>query len=383
MGKLNDKKVRQAEAGRYYDGDGLVLRVRESGSRDWALRITKDSKTTDYGLGGFPIVSLQEAREKAFDLRRTIKRGELPERKIKVGSDLFMALAESYIDSHKAGWKNPKSTSQWHSSLKAYVYPTLGKLPVKAIDTKQIVNVLKPIWETKTETASRVRGRIEKILNYATAQGFRSGENPARWSGHLAAILPKRSKIAKVEHYPAMDYRDLPAFWEKLKIMDGIGAAALRWTILNATRSGETRGATVDELDKEDLWIIPPERMKAGKEHRVPLTQKALECIPTRTDETNKLLFPARRGGKLSDMSISAVLRRMGITDVTVHGFRSTFRDWAGESTAHPREVIEHALAHQLKDKAEAAYARSDLLDKRRKLMEDWAAFVTGGSDER
>lgn len=396
-----DLQVKSALAGRHYLGEGLILRVRKTGTRDWALRITHNGKTTEYGLGSynstdpdhFKHVSLKKAQADAEELSKQIKLGlsdRMPFDKKpiipktpKLIDDLFETLAESYIDSHKAGWRSSKSTSQWHSSLKAYAYPTLGKLSVEKIETKHILRVLQPIWETKTETASRVRGRIEKILNYATTQGFRSGENPARWDGHLSTILPKRSKIAKVEHYAAMDYRELPAFWAKLAVMDGIGAAALKWTILNATRSGETRGATVDELDKDILWIIPSERMKAGKEHRVPLTKAAIACIPPRTDETNKLLFPARRGGKLSDMSISAVLRRMGIKDITVHGFRSTFRDWAGESTAHPREVIEHALAHQLKDKSEAAYARSDLLDKRRKLMEDWAKFVTGGSDER
>lgn len=379
MGKLNDKKVRTAQPGRYYDGGGLVLKVRDSGSRDWALRITKDGKTTDYGLGGFPLVSLAEARNKALELRRSIKRGELPKRKIKAGADLFENLAEAFIDAHAPGWKNPKSPDQWRSSLKYYAYPTIGKKTAQAITTTDMLDILRPIWRKKTETASRVRGRVEKILDYATAHGFRSGENPARWSGHLSTLLPKPSALSKVAHHSALDYRDLPDFWKELAKMEGNGAAALRWTILTAARSGETRGATYQELDKDDLWIIPASRMKAGKEHRVPLTKKALATIPPCKDKKAVLLFPAPRGGQLSDMSISAVLRRMNRGDITVHGFRSTFRDWAGESTAHPREVIEHALAHQLKDKAEAAYARSDLLEKRRKLMQDWAAFVTGG----
>ena len=222
-----------------------------------------------------------------------------------------------------------------------------------------------------------------KILDYAAAHGFRTGENPARWAGHLSTLLPKPSQVVKVAHHSALDYRELPNFWKELAKMEGNGAAALRWTILTAARSGETRGATRAELDKDNLWIIPANRMKAGKEQRVPLTKEALTTIPPGKDEKAVLLFPAPRGGQLSDMSISAVLRRMNRGDITVHGFRSTFRDWAGESTAHPREVIEHALAHQLKDKAEAAYARSDLLEKRRKLMKDWAAFVTGGKNER
>lgn len=383
MGKLNDKKVRTAQPGRHYDGGGLILHVRknkdtgEATSRDWHVRVTKDGKTTDYGLGGFPLVSLAEAREAAFDMRRAIKRGEAPQRRAKLGGDLFETLAEEYIKAHTPGWKNPKSADQWRSSLKAYAYPVIGKKTAQAVTTTDVLDIVRPIWQTKTETASRVRGRIEKVLDYATAHGMRSGDNPARWAGHLSTLLPKRTAVATVEHHAAMDYRDLPEFWKKLAVMDGSGAAALRWTILTAARSGETRGATYDELDKDGLWIIPAERMKAGKEHRVPLTKVALAVVPSRKDDKNNLLFPAPRGGQLSDMSITAVLKRMELGQFTVHGFRSTFRDWAGETTAHPREVIEHALAHQLKNKAEAAYARSDLLEKRRRLMEDWAAYVT------
>jgi integrase len=242
-----------------------------------------------------------------------------------------------------------------------------------------MLSILRPIWYDKTETAGRVRGRIEKILDSATADGAREGENPARWAGHLSTLLPKPRQVTKAKHHAALDYRELPAFWKELAAMEGTGAAALRWTILTVARSGETRGATRTELDKDGVWKIPAARMKADREHRVPLTKAALATIPP---GDSILLFPAPRGGQLFDTSISAVLRRMGRGDITVHGMRSTFRDWAGETTHHPREVIEHALAHQLKDKAEAAYARSDLLAKRRKLMEDWAAFVTGGSDE-
>lgn len=377
--RLTDKKVQAAKAGRYYDGNGLILRVRESGSRDFALRVTKDGRTSDYGLGGYPLVSLSEAREKAFLLRKNIKAGILPEPKSTIENHLFQTLAEDYIKAHAPAWKGSKSEDQWRASLTAYAYPKIGKKLAKEISTQDILLVLKPIWETKNETANRVRGRIEKILDYAIAQGYRSSDNPARWLGHLITLLPKPSLIAPVQHYPAMDYRDLPSFWEKLSLMDGMGAAALRWTILTAARSGETRGATHSEI-KDNLWIIPSARMKAGKEHRVPLVKAINSIIPKKISNESTLIFPALRGGKLSDMSISAVLKRMNIKNVTVHGFRSTFRDWAGESTAHPREVIEHALAHQLKNKSEAAYARSDLLEKRRSLMEDWAAYVTGGA---
>jgi integrase len=375
--RLNDKKVRTAPPGRYYDGKGLILRVRSSGSRDWALRVTKDGKTSDYGLGGLSTVTLAEARDKAYLLRKEIKNGNTPERKVKTTFQSFEELAEDYIKAHSPSWKGDKSRDQWRSSLSTYAFSKIGKKSAKDITTADVLSVLRPIWESKNETANRVRGRIEKILDSATAQGLRAGDNPARWQGHLMTLLPKPSLIAPVEHFAAMDYRELPKFWKKLSEMDGIGASALRWTILNAVRSGESRGARYEEL-VDDLWLIPSSRMKAGKEHRVPLTKAALAIIPTKKDESNNLLFPAPRGGKLSDMSLSAVLKRMGIKNVTVHGFRSTFRDWAGETTSHPREVIEHALAHQLKDKSEAAYARSDLLEKRRRLMNDWAVFVTG-----
>ncbi|WP_020168206.1 MULTISPECIES: tyrosine-type recombinase/integrase [Methylotenera] len=375
--RLTDKKVQNSPPGRYYDGNGLLLRVRNSGSRDFALRITVNGKTSDYGLGGYPITTLSEARDKAYSLRKNIKGGLTIEPKINLESQLIINLANDYLKSHAPAWKGTKSENQWRSSLINYVYPKIGKRLAKDIKTSDVLSILKPIWETKNETANRVRGRIEKILDYATAQGFRSGDNPARWKGHLSTILPKPSLMSSVKHFPAMDYRHIPEFWVKLKSMEGTGAAALKWTILTIARSGETRGATKSELS-DSLWIISAERMKAGKEHRVPLVQEAIDLIPSSLIENDNLLFKSPRGGKLSDMSISAVLRRMGYGDITVHGFRSTFRDWAGETTSHPREVIEHALAHQLKNKAEAAYARTDLLEKRRKLMADWASFVTG-----
>lgn len=375
--RLNDKKVRTATAGRYYDGGGLILRVRESGSRDWALRITKDGKTSDYGLGGYPLVSLAEARDSAYLLRKDIKLGNTPTRANKVENKNFQELSEQYIAAHAPSWKSPKSKAQWESSLTNYVYSKIGKKYANEITTTDVLSILKPIWESKNETASRVRGRIEKILDSASAQGLRSGDNPARWQGHLITLLPKPSLVSPVEHFAAMDYRNLPKFWQDLTNVEGISSAALRWTILNVARSGETRGASYNEISN-GLWIIPASRMKAGKEHRVPISKSAQDIIDSGNVVKNSLIFPSPRGGTLSDMSLSAILKRMKITNVTVHGFRSTFRDWAGEATSHPREVIEHALAHQLKNKSEAAYARSDLLEKRRKLMNDWAAFVTG-----
>lgn len=377
MTKLTDVEVKRKPAGRYYDGNGLILRVRNSGSRDWALRITVAGKTTDYGLGGYPDVSLAEARSKAREKRDSLSNDALPQSKKKTKNTPFNVVAEEYIKSKEAGWRNTKSKKQWIYTLENFAYPYIGDKFVSHINTDDMEKIFNPIWSTKNETANRLRGRIEKIIDYAAYKGMFVGENPARWKGKLEHALSSPSEVKTIKHFNALDYRDLPEFWKELSKMDGNGAAALRWTILTAVRSGETRGATYEELDRDGVWIIPRHRMKAKKEHRVPLTDAALSTIPKKL-AGNQLLFPAPRGGMLSDMSISAVLKRMGRYDITVHGFRSTFRDWAGETTAHPREVIEHALSHQLRDKAEAAYARGDLMAKRRELMEDWATYVTG-----
>lgn len=307
----------------------------------------------------------------------------------------FKQAAEKYIEANEAGWKNPKHAAQWTSTLEKYAYPIIGNLQVAHIETPHVVSVLEPIWNTKTETASRLRGRIESVLDWAKVRGYRNGENPARWKGHLDHILPARAKVQKVKHHPALDYHDMSAFMMALKTIDGMGARALEFAILTATRSGEVRGATWNEIDlDEEVWIIPSERMKAEREHRIPLSPAALTLLNDlpRILGTD-LIFPSSKNTALSDMTLTATIRRMdevsireggrGWKDksnnvVTAHGFRSTFRDWAGETTAHPREVIEHALAHQLKDKAEAAYQRGDLLLKRRMLMTDWAKYCVG-----
>lgn len=365
---------------------GLALQVTIAGARCWVLRAAVGGKRRHMGLGGYPDVTLAGAKEAARVARSQISDGIDPisERQSKrsalaaaiAATMTFSEAAEKYIAAHEAGWKSPKSSAQWNSSLVSYAFPVIGKISVSDVETAHIMRVLEPIWTTKTETASRVRGRMESILDWATVRGFRKGENPARWRGHLEHLLAARADVQKIEHHAALDYREVGAFLVNLRQQEGLGARALEFAILTASRSGEVRGATWSEIDLDTgVWTIPKERMKAGKEHRVPLSAESvllLKELP-RIAGTD-LVFPNAKNAILSDMTLTAVLRRMNIA-VTAHGFRSSFRDWAGESTAYPREVIEHALAHQLKDKAEASYARGTLFDKRRRLMADWAKF--------
>ena len=365
---------------------GLALQITPSGARCWVLRVAVGGKRRHMGLGGYPDVTLAGAREAALAARAQISEGIDPvaERQAKrsalaaavAATMTFSEAAEKYIAAHESGWKSPKSAAQWNSSLLSYAYPVIGKISVGDIETAHIMRVLEPIWATKTETASRLRGRIESILDWATVRGFRKGENPARWRGHIEHLLAARADVQKTVHHAAMDYREVGAFLVALRQQEGLGARALEFAILNAARSGEVRGATWAEIDLDAaVWTIPAGRMKAEKEHRVPLSAESLALLGTlpRMVGTD-LVFPNAKNAVLSDMTLTAVLRRMGVP-VTAHGFRSTFRDWAGETTAYPREVIEHALAHLLKDKAEAAYARGSLFDKRRRLMADWAKF--------
>ena len=315
-----------------------------------------------------------------MDIRRGIdatRRDPIAERRQTKGL-LFKAAAEALIESKKPGWRNEKHAAQWGSTLETYAYPKLGALDVRAVDTQDVMAVLRPVWGAKPVTASRVRQRIEAVLDYASAMGARTGDNPARWRGHLDNLLPQPTKVRAVEHHAAVDWRDAPAFMVELAGREGIATKALAFAILTAARSGEVRGMTWGEVDTADkVWTVPASRIKAGKEHRVSLTPAALALLGD-PGKPEALVFPAPSDPEkpLSDMTLTAVLRRMNRGDLTAHGFRSTFRDWAGETTAHPREVIEAALAHRLKDKAEAAYARGDLFVKRRRLMEDWAAFL-------
>lgn len=388
INKLSAVAVQKAKVPGYYgDGGGLWLQISKLGGKSWVFRFTQHGKTREMGLGPVHTVSLSQARVKASELRAVVADGRDPiaERKAQqqharlnaANAKTFDECATAYIEAHRAGWKNEKHGKQWSATLDAYASPVIGKLPASAVDTGLVLRILEPIWQEKTETASRLRGRIESVLDWATVRGYRAGENPARWKGHLDKLLPARSKVQKVQHHAALPYAEIGAFMDELRKREGVSARALEFSILTVARSGEVRGAMWAEFDLEGrVWTVPAERMKAGKEHRVPLSKEAvalLKALPRLED--CEYVFPAPKGGKLSDMALTAVLRRMERADLTQHGFRSTFRDWAGETTAYPREVIEHALAHQLKDKAEAAYQRGDLLAKRARLMVDWAKY--------
>ncbi|WP_428506807.1 tyrosine-type recombinase/integrase [Roseateles sp.] len=382
VGRLNQK-------GRHAVGGvaGLYLYVGESGSRSWVLRVMVGSKRRHIGLGGFPDVSLAQAKERARKARDEIAQGIDPiVRKREAASQLrakqaiaitFQTAAEAYLTAHGDTWKSAKHRSQWTGSLKNYVYPVIGDLQVQDVGQEHILKILEPIWKNKTETASRLRGRLEAVLDWTTVRKYRTGDNPARWKGHLDKLLAAPGKIQKVEHFRALPIDTMPEFMRDLRQREGTAARALEFTILTAARSGEARGATWAEIDKSSkVWTIPAERMKAGKQHRVPLTDGALFLIESMPRiDGSEFIFSAPRGGQLSDMALTQLLRRMGANAVP-HGFRSTFRDWAGERTNHPREVAEQALAHVLENKVEAAYRRGDALEKRRTLMSDWELFL-------
>lgn len=367
---------------------GLALQVTESGARSWILRAQVGKKRRDMGLGGFPDVALAQAREEARAARTKIRAGVDPveearsARSALIAAQLsmltFQQAAEAYIDAHKAAWKNEKHQKQWASTLEGYVYPKIGSVLVRDVDLPQVLAVLEPIWKTKTETASRLRGRVESVLDWATARGYREGLNPARWRGHLDKLLPRPSKVAKVEHHSALPVSELGSFMVALRRQVGLGARALEFAILTAARSGEVRGATWGEIDLEAaVWTIPAARMKASREHRVPLPPAAvmlLQALPRHAE--TQLVFVGSKGGPLSDMTLSAVVRRMGAPCVP-HGFRSTFRDWAAERTSYPSEMAEMALAHTINNKVEAAYRRGDMFEKRRRMMADWAKFCS------
>ncbi len=391
-GKLTAARVRSLiEPGSYADGDGLYLRVRGPDARAWAFRYKRAGKTHWQGLGAFSEVSLAEAREAATAARKTLKGGADPlaarraedAEKEARRARTFAQVAEQWLAAHEGSYRNAKHRAQVRSTLEAYAFPTLGGMPVAAITTGDVLAALQPVWQRAPETASRVRGRIEAVLSYAKAMRWRDGPNPAAWRDGLDHLLPARAKVQKPGHHAALPWTDMGAFWTALAGQKGIGAAALRFTILTAARSGETRGAQWGEIDAQaGVWTAPPERMKAGREHRVPLSDAALailrEMAPHRDPKAGDaaLIFPGARVGRpLSDMSLTAVLRRMKRGELTARGFRSTFRDWCGEATAFPREVAEAALAHTLRDKVEAAYRRGDALDKRRALMTAWASF--------
>ena len=370
---------------------GLGLQIRGQ-ARSWILRVKIGDKIRDIGLGGYPGVTLAMAREAARQMRSKIAAGIDPIEERKVLNDelraaqlkrlLFVDAFRRFLADKQSEWNNAKHRQQWENTLQTYAVPVLGNLAVDDIELAHLLEVLKPIWHTKPETANRTRGRIEKVLDWAKVHGHRDGENPARWQGNLDNALPSISKIRVVKHHPALPYPEIAGFIKRLRARKGTAAIALEFLILTSARSGEVRGATWQEFDlKQREWIIPAERMKARKEHRVPLSDRTVEILTgIPKGQGDEIVFKAAQGGVLSDMTLGAVLKRMEVP-VTTHGFRSTFRDWAGETTAFPREVIEHALAHQLKDKAEAAYARGTLMEKRRKLMAAWAEYCERAID--
>jgi integrase len=406
INKLSALKVaKHSEPGFLLDGGGLYLQIacrkgetvkvmKQTRSsivtKSWTFRYRDRAtgKLKEIGLGSLSDVSLDAARGKATELRAMLREGKDPKAErdarrvaIKAASAKEMTFdqaATACIADMRAGWKSQKHADQWTNTLTTYVSPVIGSLPVALIDLPLIRKVLDPIWTTKNETASRVRQRIESVLGWATVSGYRTGDNPARWRGHLDHLLPKPSKVQKEEHHPALLYAEIGGFMAALHGQNGIAALALEFTILTAARTGEVIGATWEELDQEKMiWTVPADRMKASKEHTVPLSPRAFEIVKELSQaKRSHYIFP---GGKpeapLSNMAMNASLKRMERTNITVHGFRSTFRDWAGEQTNFPREIIEHALAHQLKDKAEAAYSRSTMPEKRRKLMDTWAQY--------
>jgi len=379
-----------AKPGRYSDGAGLYLQVGPTGSKSWLLRYMRAGRAREMGLGALHTIDLSTARKRAKQQRAKLVDGADPiaERDAKRLADklasvrtiTFAQCAEAYINSHRKGWRNEKHADQWENTLKTYCAPIFGTLPVQSIDTALVVKVLEPIWAEKTETASRVRGRIEKVLDWARVRGFRDGENPARWRGHLDKLLPKRRDMQRVEHFAALPYSEIGAFMKRLHAQEGNAARALELVILTATRTSEVIKTKWTEFDlTAKVWTIPAERMKAKREHRVPLSDAAVKVLKTMLERAEgAYVFAGGAPDKpLSSMALLALLGRMRRRDLTVHGFRSTFRDWAAESTNYPREVAEAALAHVTSDKTEAAYLRGDLFEKRRKLMHSWADYCS------
>jgi len=380
---------RISQPGKHNVGGGLYLEIK-GGGKSWILRIVIGNKRRAIGLGAYPVTTLAQARERARQQRDLIFQGVDPvEKKKSEKSALkaqqakevtFRQCAVAYIDAHSNSWKSKRTVDGWPRSLEMYAYPVIGNLLVRDVTQAHILTILRPIWISKTETATRVRNRIEAVLDYAAASGYREGENPARWKGRLDKLLPAPSKVTKVQHHKAVSIDDMPAFTEALRLQDGIAAQCLLFCILTATRSGEARGATWSEIDLETkVWTIPAERMKSGKEHQVPLSAQAMKLLRNLPRvENNDYLFPSVRGKALSDMALSMLMRRMGREEVP-HGFRSTFRDWAGDKTNYPRDLAEAALAHALPNQVEAAYRRGTALEKRRKMMQDWAGYIFSG----
>jgi len=393
---LSAKAVKAArEPGYYFDGAGLYLQVANGGSKSWVLRYVINKRPREMGLGSLLTFTLAEARERAVKCRQMIADGLDPieerkntllvKRMAEANVITFTQAAEKFIKGNRTAWRNDKHEDQWRNTLTTYAYPVIGDMSVALIETSHIMRILEPIWSTKTETATRVRGRMEKVLDWCKVQGYRTGDNPAAWRGHLSEALPKPSKVATEKHHAALPWVEIGAFMAELKAMPGIAARGLELIILTAARTSEVLNAKWTEFDLDAaLWTIPKERMKSFKEHRVPLSEPAIRILREQRTLNDYVFSGSKENSPLSNMSCLAVLKRMNRPDLTVHGFRSTFRDWVSESTAYPRDVAEMALAHTIEDKSEAAYRRGDLLEKRRGLMKSWAEFcnlpATSGS---
>jgi integrase len=389
LNRLSALKVARAkQPGMYADGGGLYLRVAEGGSKQWLFRYAAGTRDRDMGLGPVHTLTLPEAREKAREARLLrlegidpieAKRARIAAlRAADARAMTFKQCAEGFIKDNEASWTSARHRQEWVGSLVRLIYPTLGSLPVAAIDTPLVLKVLKPIWEKTPETASRVRGRIENVLGWATVHHYRAGDNPARWGGLLEHALPARSKIAKVEHHAALPYAEIGAFVAKLRGDSGVAAACLQFITLTAARLDEARSSTWDEIDLANrIWVVPARRMKADKEHRVPLSDGTVAILEQmQVIRQSDYVFPGRLEGRpIGDNTIWRLAKEAAGSDITIHGLRSSFRDWAAERTSFPREVAELALAHSIPNAVEAAYRRGDLFDKRRRLMDAWAAY--------
>jgi integrase len=386
LGKLNARAIsRLRKPGMHGDGNGLYLQIGGAGARSWIFRYTLHGRERYLGLGSATAISLKRARELAVEAQALRAQGIDPiearkdartkARLAAARSLTFRECAERFVAAHEASWRNAKHRQQWRSTLD-YTYPLIGNLPVADIDTALVLKTLEPIWQTKPETARRLRGRIEAVLDWARVAGYRAGENPARWRGNLTHLLPRKRR--DVKHHAALSYAEIPAFMAKLATRDSISARCLEVTILTALRSGEALGATWDEIDlRAAVWTVPEQRMKGGKAHRVPLSARVTEILRELAEHRESdLVFPSQRIGRpLSSAAMPKVLAALGRAEVTVHGFRSSFRDWAAEQTNFPRELAEKVLAHATGDETERAYQRGDLFEKRRKLMQAWAAY--------
>ena len=391
--KLNPRKVATATTGKYEDGGGLRLVVSKTGAKKWIFRFTIRGKRREMGLGSYPDVELGEARAKAAEFRGLAKKGVDPIENRRAAPEAiptFTSCAARYIRAHRRGWKNAKHARQWVRTLKTYVRPRIGQRPVDSIQTEDVLKVLSPIWTSKTETAKRVQGRIESILDFASAHKYRDSSNPARWRGHLDKLLAKPARIKMVRHHPAMPYEEIPAFLRELSANESTSSKALQLLILTATRTSEVLKTEWSEIDfKARIWIVPASRMKTGREHRIPLQDVALgllEGMP-RVEGNSFVFAGARYARPLSTMALLQLMRGMGFGvdgtrgDYVPHGFRSSFRDWSGEVSSFPRDVAEMALAHTIENKVEAAYRRGDLFEKRRKMMDAWANYLQRPAD--